>query len=223
MLDKMITGCIMLLVEIGILFSDKIVWRDFVMNFKKLTAVLASAVAVCSLSAGAMSAAAYTEDDVLNLIQTADINGTPLAEAYYTGTMNYFAGVELDEAATTALYEDIEATIAFCESKDITSIANLAVTGTQVDAIDLTTLPMEDKEQLLAYASTMCDDIDLTFAYYPVSKKAVVTDANGATIVEITHAVKQTGSTAGVIGVSAALAAMMGACAVVAKKKKLVK
>ncbi|MBQ7131967.1 MAG: hypothetical protein IJO29_05300, partial [Oscillospiraceae bacterium] len=61
------------------------------MKLKKLTAVLASAVAVCSLSAGAMSAAAYTEDDVLNLIQTADINGTPLAEAYYTGTMNYFA------------------------------------------------------------------------------------------------------------------------------------
>lgn len=193
------------------------------MKFKKLTALLASAVAVCSLSAGAVSAFAYTEDDVLELIKTTDINGTPLAEAYYTGTMNYFASVELDEAATTALYNDIEETVAFCESKNITSIANLAVTGTEVDAIDLTSLPMADKEQLLSYASQMCDDIDLTFAYYPVSKKAVVTDANGSTIVEITHAVKQTGSSAAAIGVCAGLAAMMGACAVVAKKKKLVK
>lgn len=190
---------------------------------KKLAGVLATVAAVCSLSAGAIGAFAYTEDDVLNLIKTTDINGTPLAEAYYTGTMNYFASVDLDEASTTALYNDIEETIAFCESKNITSIATLAVTGTEVDAIDLTSLPMEDKEQLLSYASRMCDDIDLTFAYYPVSKKAVVTDASGSTIVEITHAVKQTGSTAGVIGVSAALFATMGACAVVAKKKKLVK
>ena len=190
---------------------------------KKLARFVAAAVAVCTVSASAISAAAYTEDDVLNLIDTADINGVALDDSYYATTFNYFNTVDIADEDATALYEDIEATIAFCEDKDITSVATLVVDGTNsVDAVDLTSLPMEDKEQLLSYASTMCDDIGLTFAYYPVAKKAVVTD-NGTTIVEISHAVKQTGSAAGVAGVCVALTGLMGACAVVAKKKNLVK
>lgn len=190
---------------------------------KKLIAIAASLAAACTLSVSAFATeATYTEDDVLNLIQTADINGVALDESYYTATLNYFNTVELDTADTTALYNDILATIDFCEAKNITSIATLVVNGTEVDAIDLTTLPMEDKEELLSLANTMCEDIGLTFSYYPVSKKAVVTGETG-TIVEITHAVKQTGSAAGVVAVSAALVAAMGACAVVAKKKDLVK
>lgn len=190
---------------------------------KKFTAIAASIAAACTLSVSAFATGAtYTETDVLNLIDTATINGVALDDSYYIATSNYFATVELTEDEATALYNDIVATIDFCEAKNITSIATLTVTGTEVDALDLTSLPMEDKEQLLSFASTMCDDIGLTFAYYPVSKKAVVADASG-TIVEITHAVKQTGSAAGVVGVSAALVGMMGACAVVAKKKNLVK
>lgn len=192
---------------------------------KKLLAVIAAAVTACTLSMSVFAADISTgEQSILDAISTADINGVALVDEYSAMATNYFMteGVDVTDAQAADFIEDMNATIEFCETNGITALATLAVTGTNIDATALAAINFSEKTALLDSAEAMCADIGLTFTYKPVSKKAIVTDSEGAVVSEITGAVKQTGGYVYVAIVSAVLLGLVAVSVLTAKSKKLV-
>jgi hypothetical protein len=165
-------------------------------TMKKILSLITAALTACTLSVGVFAADLSTnEQAIVSYLDGVTIGGVSLSDEYIVQAQNYFMqdGVDVTAAQKDALLADLADAVAYCNTNDIKGIATLTTEGTTIDASALKNLSTDQKAKLLEYSSTAAKDLGLTFTYYPVKKKAVITDASGAVVTEITHAIKNTG------------------------------
>lgn len=199
-------------------------WRMKTMKMKAILSIIAAAATACTLSVSAFAGDINTnEQQILDYLNSATINGASISESLINTVSNYFMGegVEVSEADAKQFLNDADLVRAYCEAKGVKADESGFIT-----ADSLLVLNADEKAAMLQSASQLADDLGLTFAFSPVTKTGKVYDATGAVVGEITLTATQPTGFGGyeyILTASGVLLGLVAVSAVAAKKRNLSK